>query len=81
MELLLSYISNYGDKMCCYADITQYLPHLPQERIAPFLEKVEGLVNRREDGIPLDVSRRLTFFIGCFTLFYIHFIILLCMTI
>ncbi|KAK4311699.1 hypothetical protein Pmani_016831 [Petrolisthes manimaculis] len=56
MELLLSYITSYGDKMCCYADITQYLPNLPQERIAPFLEKVEGLVNRREDGVPLDVK-------------------------
>ncbi|XP_068227044.1 N-alpha-acetyltransferase 25, NatB auxiliary subunit [Palaemon carinicauda] len=56
VEILREYIGEYGDKMCCYGDIVNFLPLVPKDRISGFLEFAKSLVHFNEEGVPADVE-------------------------
>nr|XP_027237178.1 N-alpha-acetyltransferase 25, NatB auxiliary subunit-like isoform X1 [Penaeus vannamei] len=56
MEILYQYIQVYGDKMCCYGDIVNFLPLVPEDQISHFLERIQKLVNFNEDGVPANIE-------------------------
>ncbi|KAK7067820.1 hypothetical protein SK128_016945 [Halocaridina rubra] len=56
VEILQEYIRGYGDKLCCYGDIINFLPLVPKDRISDFLNYTKGLAQLNEDGIPINVE-------------------------
>ncbi|KAK7072619.1 N-alpha-acetyltransferase 25, NatB auxiliary subunit, partial [Halocaridina rubra] len=54
VEILQEYIRGYGDKLCCYGDIINFLPLVPKDRISDFLNYTKGLAQLNEDGIPIN---------------------------
>ncbi|KAK8379299.1 hypothetical protein O3P69_019285 [Scylla paramamosain] len=55
-DLLLTYIEVYGDKMCCFGDIVNFLPLIDEERVSGLLERVRNLYRVTSAGVPVDVE-------------------------
>ncbi|XP_071519527.1 N-alpha-acetyltransferase 25, NatB auxiliary subunit isoform X2 [Panulirus ornatus] len=56
VEILHLYIEGYGDKMCCYGDIVNFLPLVPKDRISLFLNQIKDIIHLNEESIPLNVE-------------------------
>ncbi|XP_042235681.1 N-alpha-acetyltransferase 25, NatB auxiliary subunit-like isoform X2 [Homarus americanus] len=56
VEILHLYIQGYGDKMCCYGDIVNFLPLVPKDQISLFLKQIKELVQLNEEGTPVNVE-------------------------
>ncbi|KAG0712761.1 N-alpha-acetyltransferase 25, NatB auxiliary subunit [Chionoecetes opilio] len=54
LDLLLSYIEGYGDKMCCYGDLVNFLALVPGARVGELLGRVRALCRLSASGVPLD---------------------------
>ncbi|XP_046385897.1 N-alpha-acetyltransferase 25, NatB auxiliary subunit [Ischnura elegans] len=73
VELLLSYLRNFGDKPCCFPDLKIFLNLLPENRKGEFIAKVEDMVSLRKGEFPetaqqmqqhinlIELSRRIGF--------------------
>ncbi|CAL4073261.1 unnamed protein product, partial [Meganyctiphanes norvegica] len=55
IELLYQHVKSYGDKMCCYGDIVNFLPLLEEDQINTFLERIYVLVELDSEGVPENV--------------------------
>nr|XP_045596564.1 N-alpha-acetyltransferase 25, NatB auxiliary subunit-like [Procambarus clarkii] len=56
VEILHLYIQGYGDKMCCYGDIVNFLPLVPKDQICLFLKQIKEIVQLNEEGSPVNVE-------------------------
>lgn len=55
VELLYQHVKSYGDKMCCYGDIVNFLPLLQEDQINTFLERIYILIELDSNGIPENI--------------------------
>ncbi|XP_076055672.1 phagocyte signaling impaired isoform X2 [Oratosquilla oratoria] len=54
-EILYKYVCKYGDKMCCFGDIVNFLQLITEQEVPQFLERVRALICLPENGVPEDI--------------------------